>query len=59
MRPHIVIRQAVAAAVTDKESDATMIQYKYLIGDKISFVNQDRTRTAASGNYRIVARRPV
>ena len=36
-----------------------MIMHKYAIGESITFVNEDRTRTAATGVYRVVGRRPV
>lgn len=37
----------------------TMTPYKYTVGDTIAFTNQDRTRSAATGSYRVVAQRPV
>jgi muramidase (phage lysozyme) len=36
-----------------------MTTYKYAVGESIVFTNGDRTRSAASGRYQIVARRPV
>lgn len=36
-----------------------MTERKFAIGDWITFTNEDRTRTAAVGRYRIVATRPV
>ena len=36
-----------------------MTPHKYALGETITFTNVDRTRTAASGSYRIVAQRPV
>ncbi len=36
-----------------------MTPHKYVVGETITFVNEDRTRTAANGSYRIVARRPI
>lgn len=36
-----------------------MTLHKYVVGETITFVNEDRTRTAATGHYRIVAQRPV
>lgn len=36
-----------------------MSPHKYEVGQTIVFVNEDRTRTAATGRYRIVAQRPV
>lgn len=36
-----------------------MTTHKYAVGESITFTNEDRTRRAASGHYRIVARRPV
>jgi hypothetical protein len=36
-----------------------MIAHRYDVGETITFHNEDRTRTAATGRYRIVARRPV
>jgi hypothetical protein len=36
-----------------------MTPHKYVVGETITFINEDRTRTAATGLYRIVARRPV
>ncbi len=36
-----------------------MTEHKYSVGETIIFTNEDRTRTAATGHYRIIARRPV
>ncbi len=36
-----------------------MSPHKYVVGETITVVNEDRTRKAASGHYRIVAQRPV
>ena len=36
-----------------------MTEHKYAVGETIIFTNEDRTRSAATGSYRIVARRPV
>ncbi len=36
-----------------------MIEHKFAVGESITFTNEDRTRTAPTGRYRIVARRPV
>ena len=36
-----------------------MIAHRYDVGETITFHNEDRTRSAATGAYRIVARRPV
>ncbi len=36
-----------------------MTPHKYVVGETITFVNDDRTRAAANGHYRIVAQRPI
>jgi hypothetical protein len=37
----------------------TTTPYKFTVGNVITFHNEDRTRAAAGGTYRIVAYRPV
>lgn len=37
----------------------TTTQHKFTVGKEITFHNEDRTRSAATGTYRIVAQRPV
>ncbi len=36
-----------------------MSPHKYIVGETITFINEHRTRLAASGHYRIVAQRPI
>jgi hypothetical protein len=36
-----------------------MTEHKYAVGETITFINEDRTRSAAGGHYRIVSRRPI
>ncbi len=56
----IGLRQAPPALRLPKEKATyAMTPHKFVVGQTATFVNEDRTRTAASGSYRIVAQRPI
>lgn len=36
-----------------------MTAHKYAVGERITFMSQDRWRPAAGGHYHVIAQRPV
>jgi hypothetical protein len=36
----------------------TIVEYKYKVGQTVDFRSASRTRSAATGHYRVVAQRP-